>query len=133
MRNGAFSSGTLTWTDGFLSRLPPAGLPRVGALGVPARNAWSRDGRVGSQETLQQAVIALIENLQRADLTPDEICEGVERLHQMTGCDGKRTPALALRASAGASVAQMLGRSERTLRRYRRLSALPSAIRTAAA
>ena len=81
----------------------------------------------------QQAVIALIENLQRADLTPDEICEGIERLHQMTGYDWECTPALALRASAGASVAQMLGKSERTLRRYRRLSALPSAIRAAAA
>ena len=120
MRNGAFSSGTLTWTDGFLSRLPPAGPPRVGALGVPARNAWSWDGRAKSQETLQQAVIALIENLQRADLTPDEICEGIERLHQMTGYDWE-------------CIAQMLGKSERTLRRYRRLSALPSAIHAAAA
>jgi hypothetical protein len=43
MRNGAFSPGTLTWTDGFLSRLPPAGLPRVGALDVPARNAQVTD------------------------------------------------------------------------------------------
>jgi ParB/RepB/Spo0J family partition protein len=67
----------------------------------------------------QQAVIALIENLQRADLTPDEICDGVERLHQVTGYSWER-------------IAQMLGKSERTLRRYRRLSALPPDIRAVA-
>ena len=72
----------------------------------------------GQVNAEQQAVIALIENLQRADLTPDEICEGIERLHQMTGYDWER-------------IAQMLGKSERTLRRYRRLSALPSEIRAA--
>ena len=72
----------------------------------------------GQVNAEQQAVIALIENLQRADLAPDEICEGIERLHQMTGYDWER-------------IAQMLGKSERTLRRYRRLSALPSEIRTA--
>jgi len=72
----------------------------------------------GQVNAEQQAVIALIENLQRADLAPDEICEGIERLHQMTGYDWER-------------IAQMLGKSERTLRRYRRLSALPSAIRAA--
>jgi ParB family chromosome partitioning protein len=73
----------------------------------------------GQVNAEQQAVIALIENLQRADLTPDEICEGIERLHQMTGYEWER-------------IAQMLGKSERTLRRYRRLSALPSEIRAAA-
>ena len=67
----------------------------------------------------QQAVMALIENLQRADLTPDEICDGVERLHQVTGYSWER-------------IAQMLGKSERTLRRYRRLSALPPDIRAVA-
>ncbi len=72
----------------------------------------------GQVNAEQQAVIALIENLQRADLTPDEICEGIERLHQMTGYEWDR-------------IAQMLGKSERTLRRYRRLSALPSEIRAA--
>jgi ParB-like chromosome segregation protein Spo0J len=72
----------------------------------------------GQVNAEQQAVIALIENLQRADLTPDEICEGIERLHQMTGYDWER-------------IAQMLGKSERTLRRYRRLTALPSEIRMA--
>jgi len=64
-------------------------------------------------------VMALIENLQRADLTPDEICDGVERLHQVTGYSWER-------------IAQMLGKSERTLRRYRRLSALPPDIRAVA-
>jgi len=72
----------------------------------------------GQVNAEQQAVIALIENLQRADLAPDEICEGIERLHKMTGYDWER-------------IAQMLGKSERTLRRYRRLSALPSEVRTA--
>ncbi len=73
----------------------------------------------GAMNAEQQAVIALIENLQRADLTPDEICDGVERLHELTGYDWER-------------IAQMLGKSERTLRRYRRLSTLPPDIRKAA-
>ncbi len=72
----------------------------------------------GQVNAEQQAVLALIENLQRADLAPDEICEGIERLRQMTGYDWDR-------------IAQMLGKSERTLRRYRRLSALSSEIRAA--
>ena len=49
----------------------------------------------GQVNAEQQAVIALIENLQRADLSPDEICEGIERLHEMTGYEWERTPALA--------------------------------------
>jgi ParB/RepB/Spo0J family partition protein len=73
----------------------------------------------GAINAEQQAVIALIENLQRADLTPDEICEGVERLHDLTGYDWER-------------IAQLLGKSERTLRRYRRLTTLPAEIRHAA-
>lgn len=70
----------------------------------------------GEVSAEQQAVMALIENLQRADLAPDEICDGIEKLREMTSYDWTR-------------IAHILGKSERTLRYYRRLNDLSSDVR----
>lgn len=74
-----------------------ANLPKIPAV------IKDRDGKLGDA---QQAALALIENLQRADLSPWEVARGLEELQGLTGYTWMH-------------IAQLVGKSERSIRDYR--------------
>ncbi|MBN1139866.1 MAG: ParB/RepB/Spo0J family partition protein, partial [Anaerolineae bacterium] len=76
-----------------------------------------RDGQLDSQ---QQAVLALIENLQRADLSAPEIANGLEQLQRLTGYTWDQ-------------IAHLIGRTTRMVRYYRAYNELEAETRRLAA